>query len=49
MLRLALDALGEQFLAARREGAVQLGDEGQRIVRENFVEARMDRCVDLNA
>jgi hypothetical protein len=48
-LRLALDALGEQFLAARREGAVQLGDEGQRIVRENFVEARMDRCVDLNA
>jgi hypothetical protein len=47
--RLALDALGEQFLAARGEGAVQLGDEGQRVVREDLFEARMDRCVDLHA
>ena len=32
-----------------REGAMQLGDEGQRIVREDFVEARMQGGVDLNA
>ena len=40
----ALDARGQQLLAARLERAVQLGDERQRRRREDGLEAGMDRA-----
>ena len=45
----ALDAGGQQLLAARLEGAVQLGDERERRRRQDGLEAGQDRRVDLHA
>ena len=39
----------EQLLAARLEGAVQLGDERKRVLREDGFEAGQDRRIDLKA
>ncbi len=47
--RLARDARFQQFLATAFEGAVQLGDEGQRIVGEDGFKTRLDRAGDLHA
>jgi len=45
----ARDARGQQFLAARLERAVQVGDEGQRLRREDGLEAGLDRAGDGHA
>ena len=39
----------QQFLAAAFEGAVQLGDQGQRIMRQNGFVTGLDRAGDLHA
>jgi hypothetical protein len=46
---LALDALLQQFLAARLEGAVQLGDQFQRLRRQDGGVFGGNGCVDLDA
>ena len=45
----ALGTRGQQLCAARLERAVQLGDERQRLGREDRVEAGQHRRVDLHA
>ena len=47
--RLARDAGLQQFLAAAFEGAVQLGDQGQRIMGQNGFVTGLDRAGDLHA
>ena len=46
---LALDARGEQLAAALVEASVQVGEKGQRLRGENFVEARALRTEDSDA
>ena len=46
---LAGDALGQQFLAPRLEGAMQLGHQGQGVVGQDFFEPGMQRRVDAHA
>ena len=41
---LPLDAAGQQFLPALLEFLVQLGNQQQRVRRENFLSARRNRC-----
>jgi hypothetical protein len=47
--RLASHAGLQQFLAAAVEGTVQLGDQGQRLRRENGFVTGLDRRVDLHS
>ncbi len=47
--RLALDAGLQQFLATGFEGAVQLGDQRQRVVGEDGFVTGLDRAGDLHA
>src|SRR3546814_5185832 len=44
--RLTRDARLQQFLTTRLERAMQLGDQRQRIRREDFIEARVHRRID---